>query len=204
MLTRSFPLSNIHENLSEDQLTIIINGKRTPIRNTMPYVSVDEYSQSSNDYSADEMDRDASVSYSSFRPTIMTPIVSLNEDGTTADAGELQCPVFLGFRNSENVICSDREQQSVNEVNVPNIAAADSIVSVEAEEVISSEEREESNSPSLIQHESITEMGFAADDEAVFINNKSINLLEQMRKEFKSVLSINLDDTASDVTPGSD
>ncbi len=72
-------------------------------------------------------------------------------------------------------------------------------------EVVSSE-REDSGSPSLIQYEAITEMGFAADDDAVFINNKSISMLERMtrEKEFKSVLSINLGDTATGPTPGSD
>merc|ERR1719242_3021283 len=73
----------------------------------------------------------------------------------------------------------------------------------EAVEACSAPSEREESSPSLIRCDVITEMGFAADDELVFINNKSINILEQMRdgKEFKSVLSLNLDD--DHVTPGS-
>lgn len=213
MLTRNFPLGNTKNDMVEEQFTVIVNRNTKPIQNTLPYLSVEDYSQSSKEYSDDELVRDMSVSYSTFRPTIMSPVMSPDNGPSDETEDSLQCSVLLGFTGAEDIVCS--EKQSVNylyRVQTEDIIEPNGKEQVKDKQVVEeaisprseSSDREESHSPSLIQNGAITEMGFAQDEDAVFINNKSINILEQMKStEFKSVLSLNLDDIDSNKpTPG--
>merc|ERR1719433_2159044 len=132
----------------------------------------------------------------------MSPIIPLTPNGSNTVSGGLQCSVFLGFTGSEDIMCSEKESNVGGKVAVH--AENEGEVNEETDTATSSE-REDSDSPSLIQNGAVTQMGFANDDDAVFINNKSINMLERMssQEKFKSVLSINLDDIEKEtVTPG--
>merc|ERR550525_2020559 len=122
----------------------------------------------------------------------MSPVVPLTPNGSNTLSGGLNCSVFLGFTGSEDMASSEKEN---------NLGGKDGMDSVPKKKNISAcSEREDSDSPSLIQNGALTEMGFAKDHDAVFINNNSFNMLNRMSNEqqFKSVLSINLDDIEQD------